>query len=190
MKRTITILALLAVAEPAASQTMLDRFIGKLTKRPGGQSGPVGSGRNLASITPAQTAEIDRLLTQPVQDARIVADRRDAAPLIRTIVATAACARDELAWNALNRQTLEPKNWQADGGVASYAPMRRLRYHDAGACLDATRMTEWTKPALNALSFRVFYVAADSGEAANQEYLLQKGSEGQWLLRNVGLVIQ
>ena len=68
--------------------------------------------------------------------------------------------------------------------------MRLMRYHDAASCLDTVRITEWTKPALNVLAFRVFYVAADSGEAGNQSYVLQKGSEGQWLLRKVDLVIQ
>lgn len=42
--RMSTILALFAVAGPATAQTILDKFIGKLTKRGGGQAAPQGGG--------------------------------------------------------------------------------------------------------------------------------------------------
>ncbi|WP_198507649.1 hypothetical protein [Qipengyuania seohaensis] len=53
------------------------------------------------------------------------------------------------------------------------------------ACLNATRITEWSKPANNALAFRTYYVAADSGEAGDLRFTLQKTSEGMWMIQNI-----
>ena len=174
--------AALATA-PAPAQTMLDKLLQKVVKPNGTAGARSVAGNTSASITPAQSVTIDRLLAGPVQDARVAADRTAAGPLIKMVLSTASCARRDSAWNALNRLRLEPTTLSPDLGTVS--PMSGMKYHDQNVCLDLARLTTWTKPADNALSFTAYYLAGDSGEAANQTYQLQKSTDGQWLIRSI-----
>jgi hypothetical protein len=183
-KKIFAIIALLSVTEPAVAQTMLDKFIGKLTKRGSGQPALQEGGSNLAGMTTAQGAEIDRLLAQPMQNANLTADRQVAMPVIRTMVATAACASAGEAWNTRNRLMMRPQTFR--GYVPAITPMLRTQYHDKSKCMDVVRIGDWSKPAANALKFRAYFVAGDSGEAANVTFELQRSSEGEWLVRDFG----
>lgn len=180
---------------PASSQTLLDKLIAKVGKprdkvatdtQEGALSG--GSGRFTAAISSAQQTTIDRLLSQPLQDPKIAADRTAAASLIRILLATGSCARSDAAWNSVNRYHMTPKNW--GGGFNIYAANFNMHYHDKAACLDVAQLTNWSKPANNALAFTAYYLAADSGEAAHQSFTLQRGSDGTWQIRNIDSVSQ
>lgn len=187
MHRTAAAFALLAIAAPVTSQTYLDQLIARVKRPKGGTAISTDSGTVLTTMTPAQSAAVDRLVTAPVSDPKISADRAAAAPLVRTLLTIAACARNGTAFNAVNRDSLTPRTYTAGGGgYVNEAPMRNMRYHDANACLDVVRLADWSKPAMNALRFRAFYVAGDSGEAANQVFELQKDADGRWLIRSVG----
>lgn len=63
-----------------------------------------------------------------------------------------------------------------------------MRYHDKANCLDLVRVTDWSKPANNGLNFRAYFVSSGSGEAGSQTYRLQKTTEGEWLIRDIGYV--
>ena len=183
MFRIAAAFLLIVAGTPATGQTILDQLKARVTKLTAGTAPSTVS----ATLSDAQAAAIERLITKPMGDPQISADRAAAATLVRTLLVTAACARNATAFNALNRHSLTLKTYAAGGGgYVSEAPMRNMRYHNANACLDVQRLTEWTKPALNALRFKAFYVAGDSGEAASQTFVLQKDAEGRWLVRSVG----
>lgn len=186
--RSVIAIALLAVAVPATGQTLFEKLLKQIVKPKPTANGTVAAssgGAFTVGITPAQTAAIDRLLAQPLQDARIATDRADAMPLIRTVLSTASCATADGAWNAVNRFHMTPKTF-GSGYNSFYVPMADMRYHDKSRCLDVIRLTDWTKPANNALTFQAYYLAADSGEAKRQTFELQKSSEGQWMIRKIG----
>ena len=191
MHRIAAAIALIAIAAPASSQTYLDQLIGKVTKRSRGKAvpqrgaeGPGGAG--LAAVTSTQTAEIDRLLASPLSNAAVLADRGAASPLIRTMVTTAACASVGEAWNSRNRLMMRPQTF--GGYVPAITPMLRTQYHDKSKCMDVVRIGDWSKPAANALKFRAYFVAADSGEAASVIFELQRSSDGEWLVRDFGML--
>lgn len=143
------------------------------------------SSANVAAATPAQTAQIDSLLAAKMQDARIAADVREASPLIKTIATTGACAKNSAAWNPLSRQMLEPKSYGAGFGDILYTPRAFFKYHEDASCLDVVRLTNWSKPANNALAFTAFYVSPQSGEAISQNYTLQKSTTDGWLIQKI-----
>ncbi len=57
-----------------------------------------------------------------------------------------------------------------------------MKYHDFDKCLSVQAIDQWRMPALNALAFRVIFIADDSGKTVNFKYLLKKDDEGQWKL--------
>lgn len=186
MRKIVLAVAFASIAAPVpvAAQTLIDQLIHRVGKKKPTSGATATGGQFAAAITPAQTAEVDRLLTLPLQDARVTAERAEAAPLIRMLLATGSCARNDAAWNAVNRFHMTPQTW---GGIfPSYATMAKLNYHDSTKCLDVARLADWTKPANNALTFKAYYVAADSGEAGSQRFELQKSGEGQWMIRDIG----
>lgn len=175
-------------ATPAGAQTLLDQVLRKVIKPRNVTAVASGPGANAASMSSPQDAALDRLLTTPLQDPAVRASRDEAAPLIRSVLVTAACAKTAKAWNGLNSQHLTPETYNSPGFYDGRAAMTHMKYHDTSVCLDVTRLGDWTKPANNALSFRAWLVAADSGEAKNQEFTLQKATDGQWLIRQVGYI--
>ena len=191
MKKTaISIATLIAVgvgsATPAASQTMLDNIFKRLVNPTGkAQTAPIQS-NNTASITAIQTAAIDQLLTSAMQDPAIAADRSAAANLIGSIVATGSCAKNSAAWNPLSRQMVRPASYGPGFADLLYTPRAFFKYHEDNSCLDVVRLSDWNKPANNALTFTAFYVSPQSGEAANQTYTLQKDSQNGWLIQDIG----
>lgn len=175
-------------ATPAASQTLLDKLVRRIAA-PATQPGQVATSASaLTAISPAQSTNLDRLLATPLKDARIAADRRDAGPLIREVLTTAACAKTAKAWNALNARHLTPETYTSPGFFDQRAAVTHMKYHDRATCLDVARVTDWAKPANNALRFRAYLVSASSGEAKDQQFELQKDTNGQWLIRQVGYI--
>lgn len=178
----------LLLAQPASAQSIFDLVVKQL--RP---AAPANEPRQnaatpaaLATITSKQAAAIDGFLSTPLQDRVIAAHRAAAAPLIRQVLATLSCARDSAALNSLNRQHLSPRTFRPPF-YNSLIPMQNLDYHDKSTCLDVVRLTDWTKPANNALKFEAHYISPQSGEAKQQTFELQKGSDGQWMIRNIGV---
>ena len=55
-----------------------------------------------------------------------------------------------------------------------------MKYHDHNKCVSIRTLDEWQMPALNALRFRVVYIADDSGETVNFGYLFKKMDDGSW----------
>ena len=190
MRHAIThILAAAAAAlatAPAPAQTMLDKLIQKVAKPKSSSTIPAAPQGTVSPISPDQGVAIDRLLAAPLADPQVAAARSEAAPLIRKMLATGSCARTSAAWHTLNRDRLTPQTyepWDRDS-----AALADLRYHDKAMCLDVLRLANWSKPAANAIFFKAFYVAADSGEAKSQEFELQK-QDGRWLVRTVGFAL-
>ena len=173
------------VASPASAQSLFDRVSDVLktkgTQQTSTRTVETSSGRLTASIQPQQAAAIDTLLAEPLDDQAITADRADALPLIRQLVTIGACAQSGEAWNSVNRFYLTPithHRWIK-------TPMFHMKYHDKTICLDPTRISDWSKPADNAVKFRSSYVSANSGEAAVLWFELQKASNGSWMIRKI-----
>lgn len=83
---------LLTSAVPANAQSPFDRLISEITSsKPSTQTNSLSQSFG-AGIGPAQSATIDEILTQPMEDQQIAADRAEATPLIRTILTRGSCA--------------------------------------------------------------------------------------------------
>ena len=52
-----------------------------------------------------------------------------------------------------------------------------MKYHERSNCVTVRVVDNWTMPALNALQFRVVFIAEDSGETVNFNYLMKKSSD-------------
>lgn len=186
--RLLAAAAIVLLAAPATSQTILDRLIQRIGKPKAQDVAATQTGsasQSVAVATPTQRAAIDRLLAATIQDQRVVKARDQAVGLIRVMLVSGSCARTVGAWNGLNRQHLTPKNYTWSNDLAR-VPMMYMHYHDQTRCLDVVRLTNWAMPAANALRFTAYYVADDSGEARNQTFELQKTAEAEWLIRDVG----
>lgn len=57
-----------------------------------------------------------------------------------------------------------------------------LKYHDPSKCVDIRVIDRFGLLALNALAFRVVYLAKDSGETIDFGFLFKKTDDGSWLL--------
>ena len=173
------------VASPASAQSLLDRLSDALKPKADQQTSTrttsARSGQLTASIQPQQATAIDTLLAEPLEDPAISADRTDAMPLIRQLVTIGACAQSGEAWNGVNRSYMTP--------ITHYrwikTPMFHMEYHDKATCLDTTRISDWSKPANNAVKFRASYVSAVSGEAAVLWFELQEARNGNWMIRKI-----
>lgn len=142
---------------------------------------------NAASILPDQASQIQRVVNSFPPDDRIAADVRDSVSLLKALLETGACAKNSAAWNPLSRKMVEPRSYGAGFGDIHYTPRAFFKYHDDGSCLDVVRLTHWNKPANNALEVTAYYVSPQSGEAANQTYIIQKTVSEGWLIKNIGV---
>lgn len=61
-------------------------------------------------------------------------------------------------------------------------PIYKMEYHNKNKCLSVQVLDKWTKPALNALTFRAIYFADDSGETSSFKYTLKKMDDSSWKL--------
>ena len=155
--KLITI-AMIAAAAPASSQTLLDQLLAKAMKPKPTTMQPGQPSAFAAPMAPAQ--------------------------LIRAVVVIGACATASDAWNAVNRYSMTPQTYHAPFS-GELVPMGSLKYHDRRQCLDVLRLGGWSKPAANALTFRAYYIAAESREAKGQTFDWQK-MDGQGRIRNIG----
>ena len=130
--------------------------------------------------TAASMLAIVSLVATPVS-AQSVLDR--IVEVLKPKSATQSTTISPAAASAMNRYHLTPKSH--DLYSIGIVPMWGMKYHDFTTCLDVTRITDWSKPANNALSFRTYYVAADSGEAGDVGFTLQKTSEGTWMIQQI-----
>lgn len=116
--------------------------------------------------------------------AAIAADRQSAAQLIADLVKTSACATDGRAWNKFNRVNEKPRTYTTDN--RNSVPMLQTQYHNKSQCLDVIRIDEWSKPAKNALQFKVRMISAQSDEVASQTFLLVRQPTNEWQVRDIG----
>jgi len=146
-----------------------------------GRGAPMAIARQSAE----QKAAMAQAIRSPVQE-QIAADREEAESLIAEIVTTSACAINDSAWNHLNRSRETPRT------LASYStgvsPVGQTQFHQKDQCLDVLRITNWSKPARNALTFEVQLMSAQSDEAKRQAFTLVRDNGGQWLVRAIGWV--
>ena len=189
MSKSKTVLSVILFAglasSPASAQSILDRLSDALKPKAGQQASTsqasASGGQLMASIRPEQAAAIDALLAEQLENTVIAPERADALPLIRHLVTIGSCAQSGEAWNSVNRFYMTPithHEWIE-------TPMFHMDYHDKATCLDTTRISDWSKPANNAVKFRASYVSADSGEAAVLWFELQTVSNGSWTIRKI-----
>lgn len=139
-------------------------------------------GLGLAAATPEQTAAITAAISARQADPILAREIKEAGPLIETTLKTIACATTQKSLNQLNRLHLAPKQYD---DFQALTPMWLAKYHDRKTCYDVTRLTNWSKPALNALTVRAYYVSPSSGETRNHVLSFRK-LDGQWLIDTIG----
>lgn len=111
-----------------------------------------------------------------------------ALPTIKKVLAIHQCIREPQQLLQLNVLAIPGVNMMSGGsnGLPMYSfPNNKglfLKYHDPSKCVDIRTIDRFSLLALNALSFRVVYLAKDSGETINFGFLLKKADDGSWLL--------
>ena len=183
---------LLAAASIAPAQAQ-DGFLGKLLKqvtRPvtalTSGSSPQIAARPAATVQPSpeQVAALHAAVLAKQPNPQIARDIQDAMPLIERLAQTGACAVDTGAWNAFNREAVKPTTWY--DGLYMHLPRSGDQYHDGRYCLDVLRITDYAKPAANALSFKVYYISPQSQRARRQTFELMRSTEGPWQVKEIG----
>lgn len=175
---------------PAQAQ---DSIFGKLLQQVSRATGPTTSGatgqpflRPSATVQPTaeQAASLHAAVLTKQPNVQIAQDVRDANTLIERLAQTGACAVNASAWNAFNRESLTPTSWSSD--YTMHVPRNGDQYHDGRYCLDVIRITDYAKPAANALSFKVYFISPQSQRATNQTFELIRSTEGPWLVKTIG----
>lgn len=69
-----------------------------------------------------------------------------------------------------------------------YSPIGRTKFHDKNKCVSVRAIDQVALLALNALQFRVVYLAEDSGEANNFQMQFLKSGDGSWKLAKINVL--
>lgn len=138
----------------------------------------------------ARLTNFDHTLIEAPTDPQVLAAKDEALPFIQAAIATHQCINDSDALRFMNRYsvpgvTLDDISW----GNFNYPNSQiYMKHHDRNKCVSVSAINQWTKPALNALQFRVVYFADDSGEMVKFGYVFRKLDDGSWriasLIRN------
>lgn len=75
---------------------------------------------------------------------------------------------------------LDATKMQIDGMIKNLAPAFQFQYASQSKCVGISQIDSIAAVANNALSFRVVYLATDSGETTNFWYKTQKQDNGDW----------
>lgn len=78
----------------------------------------------------------------------------------------------------MNRDAIQPRTWHGDNDDQLTIPRFNDPYHDPRSCHDVIRITDYSKPAANALEFKVYYLSPQSQAARNQRFVIMKTTEG------------
>lgn len=143
-----------------------------------------------AMATQPETPEQHIQMTVP-RDPKVKAAIDAALPNIKKVLAIHQCIRAPQQLLQLNALAIPGVNMMSGGDSGS--PMysypnnqgsmfQYMKYHDPSKCVDIRSIDRFSLLALNALSFRVVYLAKDSGETVNFGFLFKKDDDGSWLL--------
>lgn len=191
MRKVFIIVPLILSSAPAFGQLKalekVNSFLGRITgtSLAGRPSSSPQMTPSSAIVEPSaeQSSSMSKAISASVA-AAIAADRQSAAQLIADLVKTSACATDGRAWNKFNRVNEKPRTYTTDN--RNSVPMLQTQYHNKAQCLDVIRIDEWSKPAKNALHFKVRMISAQSDEAASQTFLLVRQPTNEWQVRDIG----
>lgn len=112
-----------------------------------------------------------------------------AMPTINKILSIHQCIREPqqlLSLNTLAIAGVSMMSGAPENGLPMYSfPNNKgifMPYHDQSKCVGIRVIDRFGMPVLNAMNFRVVYLAEDSGETVNFGFLLKKADDGSWLL--------
>ncbi len=101
-------------------------------------------------------------------------------PFLTEFLPQIACIKDRF----YEHGKILPRYTTADSANQLFmVPMAPMNYHNPNTCLGVERISDWKKPAKNALSLTVLFVAEDSGESNRLYMTLIRQNDGSWLAR-------
>jgi hypothetical protein len=167
----------------------------------GKSSGSAAAAPNTSTVAPPP---ITALATPPATEGKstqliIPTDKAvaqavdEALPTVKKILAIHRCVIDYQSLRLLNPFAVPGKVFGADiiadqmtyGRVVGVSPGKSWKYHQKSTCPSIRAIDNWKMPALNALTFRVSFLADDSGEADIRYYSLLKSPSGAWELADI-----
>ena len=116
------------------------------------------------------------------------AEAMDAAmPNIKKVISLHRCMKTSDSLRLLNFYAVPGLDFKDEfyRGYGYPNSTAHTKYHDRNNCISARTMDQWSKPALNALQFRVVYFADDSGETVNFQYGFKRAEDGSWKLSSI-----
>lgn len=156
-----------------------------------GQHAGGGFGGAPALASPSGSQQVAQITISSDSRTREAAD--SALPLIKKALSLHQCMKTPDSLRILNADAVPgvdltkvdprwsiPNANNSTGGIGV-----KMQYHDLNKCVDVRAVDQWAMPALNALTFRVVYFAADSGETVNFKFSLRKIDDGSWKIANL-----
>ena len=145
------------------------------------------------AVAPSQSVvasvETQKLPTQLiVPNDKSAAEAMDAAmPNIKKVISLHRCMKTSDSLRLLNFYAVPGLDFKGEmyQGYGYPNSTAHTKYHDRNNCISARTMDQWSKPALNALQFRVVYFADDSGETVNFQYGFKRADDGSWKLSSI-----
>ena len=145
------------------------------------------------AVAPSQSVvasvETQKLPTQLiVPNDKSAAEAMDAAmPNIKKVISLHRCMKTSDSLRLLNFYAVPGLDFKDEfyRGYGYPNSTAHTKYHDRNNCISARTMDQWSKPALNALQFRVVYFADDSGETVNFQYGFKRAEDGSWKLSSI-----
>ena len=187
MKKYTAALAVMALtaASGASAQGILGQISGFLDKvAPKTAVAPtLRAPQAIVEPSPNQLAAVQRIVANQNLSPELQATVAEAAPLIERVALTSACAINNTAWYSLNRIREKPSEFYT---TDLHIARRGDQYHEKSQCHDVMRIVEFTKPAANALKFKVMYISPSSNGASTQEFTLIKSMSEGWMIRDIG----
>lgn len=147
---------------------------------PNNNAGATGVG--LAAIAAPQTMQTQ--LTVP-SNKDVEAAFNAALPNIKKVISVHQCMKSYIYSRFLSNYTVIGEENRIFQGAGYYVPLATTKYHDNNKCVSVRAIDQITLPALNALKFRVIYLAEDSGEASNFTMQFTKVDDGSWKLSRI-----
>lgn len=181
----------------ACAQQQLDQFNKDLAKFNQAMSGGSAPASRTAA-TPVGLAQATDAGQGTQTQLVIPADKTAAAaleaalPVIKKVIALHQCMKDGSSARLFSPYVVaggENNIFVYGLQTGYYAPITQTKFHDKSKCVSVRAIDQVTLLALNALQFRVVYLAEDSGEASNFQMQFMKSDDGSWKLSKIMILI-
>lgn len=192
LKKLGMIAALLSLSACAQQLSQLNQDLASLNQSLAAGSANSTSGAaptvGLAQKTEPGKSAATQLIVPPDKAAAAALD--SALPTIKKVIGLHECMKDASSARLFSPYAVPggENNIFANLYYPEFSPIVRTKFHDKNKCVGVRVIDQVALLALNALQFRVVYLAEDSGEANNFQMQFLKSGDGSWKLAKINVL--